>query len=307
MTAPEGLVVLGVDWADTDTPVLRTAPAGAETAETTPLVGPWCFEVADAEATYCCGWFDLTGPTTVHVVCEEWAKLDRGKQCRKCQYQEGFLTAHRGGQGALAPNVASYLAQPHQLYIDAFADGTIKVGTVAESRLAARLAEQGAVAARYVARTPDGAAARTLEAAVSTQAGLPQSVHVSRKLAALASPVDAGGINDRLDERVAELRSVLLETAGPGAEIFDTPLPWAPPAVAVAAFNAAPIAAYPGPLTTGTHSLHVRAATGPIAVFATIEDPASVLYAANVAALAGRLIVLGDYSSEIAPTQAALF
>lgn len=301
------VVVLGIDWADPTIPVLRTATAGATTSSTAPLVGSWCFQVDDPDTIYCCGWFDLTGELPAHVPCAEWAPPDSGRQCRKCFYREGMATAHQSGARGLAPNVAAYMARPHQLYIDVLADGTIKVGTVAESRLSARLAEQGALAARYVARTPDGATARTLEAAVASRAGLAKQVSAARKLAALATRIDIDALARQLDDRVAQLRQVLVDVAGPEVEVFDSPRPWRLPDVAAAAFATTPLTAYPGALDAGAHSLHVRSATGPLVAFATEPNVDDGLFVANLAPLAGRQVVLGDYRSEIAPSQPALF
>ncbi|WP_256127635.1 hypothetical protein [Arthrobacter sp. SDTb3-6] len=93
---------------------------------------------------------------------------------------------HRSGIGPAG--LKAYLAQPHWLYVATFADGTVKVGTASQRSKWSRLAEQGAIVARYVAHARDGSVVRVLEDAVSAGLGLTQFVRGTAKFAALLQP-----------------------------------------------------------------------------------------------------------------------
>jgi Protein of unknown function (DUF2797) len=305
-------VWLGIDWTG-GTPAARLAQPGSPSpARLVPLEGELCFRLSEPAVRYCAGWFDLSGPEARHVVCQSWQRLDKGRQCRRCQYLEGFIVAHQGYQGSLAdmpPNLRDYLAQPHRLYVDVFADGSSKVGTVAEQRLADRLSEQGPVAACYVARTRDGLEARRLEAAMSKRLELPQAVSTTRKLRGLASTVDVASLGARLLDLASQSAALVTQLAGEGDwSPIDPPESWRPPATSAAVFARTPLATYPGQLTSGEHSLHIHGMSGAIAMVATAPGDDPVLCAANLGQLLGAELEFGDFQSSVpAVAQTALF
>ncbi|MGH3697294.1 MAG: DUF2797 domain-containing protein [Pseudonocardiaceae bacterium] len=311
MSTNSDLLCLGVDWSRPAEPSLRLANLGSTAPSyLLPLNGLIGFRITDSSTRYCAGWFDLTGDEPCHVNCESWERISSGKQCRRCQFKEGFLSAHQAHRGAaqLPDNVRTYLTQPHWLYLDIFADGSSKVGTVAESRLASRLAEQGAVAAYYVARANDGIRIREAEAAVSTQLRLRQTLSTKRKLEALQSKVDTVGLCDRLEALVKKVQPFLLSVAESGAiEVPDTPARWRLPSAAVTAFEEAPLIIYPSQLSSGDHSLYMHGVTGPIGVFAINNEPNPQLYAGNLANLHGMLLAFGDFHSTVEAAQPSLF
>lgn len=303
---------LGIDW-DGEAPAARLArPGSPGPARLVPLDGELGFRAAGL-ARYCTGWFDLTGPQARHVVCQTWERPDKGRQCRRCQYLEGFVVAHRryGDPAEGMPgNLRDYLQRPHRLYLDVFADGTSKVGTVAEQRLAGRLSEQGPVAARYVARTADGLQARRLEAAVSAGLGLPQAVSTARKVRALAAPVDIAALEAALLGTAARFTALAGDLADAADwSPIDPPEAWRLPATSAAVFAAAPLDPYPQPLTSGEHSLHVRGLSGSIAACATAAGDGAARYAVNLAELSGAELAFGgEYRSSVpAEVQATLF
>ncbi|WP_150246289.1 DUF2797 domain-containing protein [Nocardiopsis quinghaiensis] len=304
MTITAPVTVLGLDWSTPDTPCLRTT-ATPDGSQLHPLLGEHTFRV-DGDERYCVGWFDLTGPEGRHVRCRNDETVTRGRQCRRCQYKEGFVAAHQAHHNphALPDNIRGYLQQPHWLYLDVFAKGMTKVGTAAELRRRSRLAEQGPVAAVYIARTSDGIAVRALEAAVSRHLGLPQQVPTRHKVLGLQDRVDTAALMMRLTELAAEATAYLATITAdqPGTEVFLDPEPWARPACATTVFDAAPVLAYPAALTEGTHHLRVTGASGPVALFTTEPGPDAARYCADLSKLIGRRLV--PATPENAPTSA---
>jgi hypothetical protein len=201
------LIFLGVDWTDPATPHLRVAPLqrGAP-ARLLPYNQAWSYRAVADQPRRCTGYFDLAVTPPAHVTCRDLRVVARGVQCPTCRHREGFTAAHtthrQGASAAAVPDhVRQYLTQPHQLYLDVFADGTSKVGTAAQSRLHSRLAEQGPVAAVYVARGTDGAVIRQAEALVADRfVALRKSVTTRRKLTSLQqSPIDTESLRRDLD------------------------------------------------------------------------------------------------------------
>jgi hypothetical protein len=208
----------------------------------------------------------------------------------------------------LPQHIRDYLAQPHWLYVDSFADGSLKVGTVAESRLDTRLAEQGALAARYVARASDGVAVRRAEEIVSHHFQLTQTVSSKRKLKALGSRVSIDEVTADLEALTEKVRVFMGGARGEidDVEVMDVPLPWSLPACARLAFTLAPIEQYQGKLVDGDHSIFLKAMTGSIAVFVSDEAPSAELFSVSLAPLYGMQLRLGDYWSSPSPMQSSL-
>lgn len=307
------LVCLSVDWSNEIKPALRVATAGsAEPAQLLPLEGALRFRILDSDKRYCAGWFDLTGADPRHVNCQNWEQITTGKQCRRCQFKEGFITVHQAHRGLdrLAGNVRSYITQPHRLYLDIFADGSSKVGTVAESRLSSRLSEQGAVAACYVARANDGIGVRKAEAAVSAELRLRQALTGKRKLAAMLSKINVEELRDKLKKLVTQARPLLVQLAAEHSwiEVEEEASWWKPSPSAEAAISSAPVAEYQASLSEGDHSFYIKGMTGSIAVFALRgNDPEPQLFAADLSRLHGMTLTFGDYHSTIESVQTSLF
>ncbi len=244
----------------------------------------------------CCGWYDVEHEGR-HVVCEGWRSSDRG-QCPACSRREGFAGAHHAHEAAtLPPRIRVYLGQPHLVYVAAFADGSRKVGTVAESRLSSRVSEQGPVAAAYVARSPDGIAARRVEAEVARSLGLRQRVGTMRKLRALGTQIDVTVATTRLREAaIAASEHVAGHVAADDAHALDPPHAWELPDEARRAFDATPAEPYPRPLAEGAHHLRLVGLAGTVAVFTTPSDEQRI-FAADLNELRGREIEIGDHAA----------
>jgi len=298
---------LGIDWSGKN-PAARLAEVGSVgPARLMSLDGTLRFRTPEPAVRYCAGWFDLSGPDGRHVVCDTWERLRAGRQCANCRRREGFLVAHQDFHASLERmpvNLRGYLSRPHRVYVDIFSDGSAKVGTVAELRLHTRLAEQGPVAAYYVARTSDGLAARRLEAAVSSRLRLPQAVTTGRKLRGLTSKVDVVALQARLLELATQAGALAGELAGAecGWSPIDPLEPWRAPAVSAAVFDATPLMVYPEALTSGEHSLYLCGLSGSIGFFSVTPDEGATRYAANLSQLNNLVITFGEFQSAGAPS-----
>jgi hypothetical protein len=184
-----------------------------------------------------------------------------------------------------------------------FATGASKVGTASDLRKWNRLAEQGAVVARYIARAGDGRVVRILEDMITRDAGLPQQVRAAAKAAALVAPAAAVEL-DALNGRLAgEARTLLAGAGGEGFEVVDER--WVRPELAADACAPAARHPYPHDLAAGTHGFRVDSLSGSIALAAL--DGSELGFVVNLGQLKARMIELGDHGSEVPAVQEALF
>lgn len=258
-----------------------------------------------AEGKHCLGHHKVHGPADRdHVLCAARAHAAKGSQCERCFVVDDSRLIHdfhRGGR--VPPGLRAYLMQPHWLYIATFAGGASKVGTAADLRKWKRLAEQGAVVARYVARADDGRVVRLLEDLVTRDAGLPQQIRSAAKAAALTGPAPAVGL-DALNSRLAGgVRELLTGVGGGGFEVVDEP--WIRPELSDAACAPALRHAYPHELSAGTHGFRIDSLTGSIALARL--DGADLEFVVNLGQLKARMIELGDHGTEVPAVQESLF
>ncbi|QDY90324.1 DUF2797 domain-containing protein [Arthrobacter sp. UKPF54-2] len=254
---------------------------------------------------HCLGHHKVHGPADRdHLVCPDRAPAARGSQCGPCFAVDDSRLIHDFHRGGRVPSgLRSYLMQPHWLYIATFAHGASKVGTASQLRKWHRLAEQGAVVARYVARAGDGRVVRVLEDLVTSDAGLPQQVRSAAKAAGLTAPAAAAeldGLNGRL---AAEVRTLLAGAGGEGFDVVDER--WQRPGLADAACTPAARHAYPHDLGADAHGFTVSSLSGSIAL--AWLDGADLDFVVNLGALKGRVIELGDHGSEVPAVQESLF
>lgn len=300
-------VCLGIDWSQPDQPALRLGQHGSsEPSWLQPLADALGFRITRPER-YCSGWFNLTGSTPRHVICESWEVITRSKQCQRCQYLEGFIGVHQAHRriGELPANIQEYLRQPHYLYIAAYADGSTKVGTAAQVRMLSRLAEQGAATACFIAEAADGLRVRQAEAALSASLGLKQALTTKRKLEALTTAVDLSRIRQTL-ERTVQASAQIVDSLDIANRLAQ-PQWWTPSSRALAAFASAPVALYAHTLSTGEHGLKFHGVTGTIAVFFTQPEDGASAFAADLSDLQGRELEFGDFHSPDQAVQAQLF
>jgi hypothetical protein len=239
-----------------------------------------------------------------HILCTAGAPAARGKQCERCfMLDESRLIHdfHRGGR--VTPGLRDYLMQEHWLYVATFAGGSSKVGTASGPRKWHRLAEQGAVTARYVARAQDGHVVRILEDLVTAEAGLAQQVRSAAKSEALLQPLAPAELDALNARHAGGVRGLLARTAVEGFAVVDEQ--WVRPAQASRLCVPAARHAYPYPLDSGRHGFHIAALSGPNALARLNGTDAE--FVVNLGQLAARTIVLGDFASDVPAVQEALF
>jgi hypothetical protein len=254
---------------------------------------------------HCLGHHKVHGPADRdHMVCPDRAPAARGKQCGPCFAVDDSRLIHdfhRGGR--VPPGLRAYLMQPHWLYVATFANGASKVGTASNLRKWHRLAEQGAVVARYVARADDGRVVRVLEDLVTRDAGLPQQVRSAAKAAGLTAPPPAAALEALNSRLAAGVRNLLGGANTDGFEVVDER--WLRPVLADAACTPGARHAYPHDLGSDAHGFRLASLSGSVALARL--DGADLEFVVNLGELKARTIELGDHGSEVPAVQEALF
>jgi hypothetical protein len=238
------------------------------------------------------------------VLCPAAAPAVNGKQCERCFVLDDSRLIHDFHRGGRVPaGLRTYLMQQHWLYVATFAGGASKVGTASHLRKWNRLAEQGAVVARYVARTQDGRVVRILEDLVSAEAGLTQQVRSAAKEEALVQPLPGPGLDAINARHAAAVRTML---AGVGTEGFSiVEEEWVRPAQAAGLCESTARHAYPHALDDGRHGFGIAALSGTNALARL--DGTDATFVVNLGRLAARTIVLGNFASEVPAVQESLF
>lgn len=307
--AREHVVVSGVAWNRTG-PRLRCVVRTTKRVSMVPLLEQRIsYRCISPGVRHCTGWFDCDGPHEARFMpCDDLQPIAHGRQCAQCRARDGFDAMHQAHLGVpLKVGLRAYLAQPHFLYVAVIADGTAKVGTAAECRQWVRLAEQGAVAAEYIARTRDGFGVRQLEDTLSARLGLRQQLRREHKVQALASPEPLEQLRSTVAELADTARKALTAMSMPiGTEILEGAL-WTLPTAAEAFFGAIRHSVFPESLNEREHGLRVFGALGSIVLTETSLTPGGQRYVADLGTLAGACVEFGDFHSSVRATQVSLF
>lgn len=232
---------------------------------------------------------------------------DGSRICERCAIVEATFAsnlhhAHTRGSSELDPAIQKHLAQPNRLYLAAFRDGSIKVGTSTLMRSERRLEEQGAWMATFVAETSNGRLVRHIEDAVTEELGLPQAVSATRKLRGLIDPIDDDALASELDNWATNVDTHIVSrqregSASPLNERWRHPMA-DHPAVAEAI-------AYPLPLQRGRHDLELITAVGRHLI--ARRPGGTDVFAFDPLPLFGIWLDLGDYGSDEIAIQDSLF
>lgn len=219
--------------------------------------------------------------------------------CDRCTASDATFAsqlhhAHTKGPGELDSAVLHHLQQPNNVYLAAFRDGSIKVGTSTKARLDTRLDEQGAWVAQVVATTTDGFAVRLLEDRITAELGLPQSVSVSRKLDGLDSPRPDDRLRTELSRWSTRVHELVAEQADP--RVAPTNAGWVSSISTNPAWNN--VHRYPLKLNSGAHDLDLLTASGRIAM--AQRPTSSDRFVCDLKQLFGREIELLD---EVVPDE----
>ena len=254
---------------------------------------------------YCLGHVQVqSAGSRRRILCGSAAPAVRGKQCERCFVRDESRLMHdfhRGGR--VTPGLRDYLMQEHWLYVATFAGGATKVGTASGPRKWNRLAEQGAAVARYVARAQDGRVVRILEDLVTAGVGLTQQVRSAAKAEALLQPLPAEALYALNARAAGDVRALLAGTAVDGFQSVEER--WLRPGHADALYGSGPRHAYPHTLDEGRHGFDVAAISG-ANVLARLDGTDSQ-FVVNLAQLAARTVLLGEYASEVPAVQEPLF
>ena len=300
-------VLLGVSWND-GAPFLRLRDDDETISQLLPAAGVELNYQLDASARrVCLGHVPFRSDRGAYHDCSRVPEAGK-RRCERCSIVEATFAsnlhhAHTRGTAELDPSVHDHLQQPNRLYLAAFRDGSIKVGTTTVPRTQKRLEEQGAWMARQVAETTNGISVRSLEDMVTEVWSLPQSVSGSRKVKGLISPrtdTELEAVLDEASQRVFEL-------VGRTPDERVTPLfgddglgiRWRHPQADHPATQR-PLA-YPLSLTVGNHDLEVVTAVGR-ALLVRRRGPDGLgddVFAIDPAPLFGIELDIGDYLSLI--------
>ncbi len=298
-------VVLGVTWASGE-PQVRLRDGGAEASTLVSLVGLTLNYRADVDSPRCClGKTPFRKADAAHTDC-----LNRpepgGRLCRQCSISDATFAsnlhhAHTRDRAEIDPAIAEHLRQPNVLYLAAFRDGSVKVGTSTAARGTKRLLEQGAWRARLVAKTSDGYAVRDIEDRVTEQLGLAQSVQIGRKLDGMIAPQSDDRLEAALAVHASEVESLRHGMGDRRIEAYSEA--WSFPGSGRPVWGG--LHRYPARLDGGQHDLEVRAACGRMMVVE--RRGTSDVFVADIGQLYGVQLSLGNYESDELAVQDSLF
>ncbi len=307
MDNPSGIFLCsGVSWGD-DGPELsltgRTGTPSTLPLETDVRLG---FRVISGSGKrYCLGHYKVTDHCSrEHFTCPDHSLAERGYQCGPCFARDDLRYMHDIHRSGIAPEgLKKYLAQPHWLYVATFGNGATKIGTASDLRKWGRLAEQGAIVARYVALARDGRIVRVLEDAVTADVGLQQAVRSAAKVASLASPRALKELVAINADAAASVRTMLASSVDlDGFDVVDEQ--WeAPPPVAFV-LETPGLQVYPQ-VDGGDHGFLIQAVVGSTAMVRL--DGTETDFLVDLSCLKGLLIEPGEFSSTVPDVQELLF
>lgn len=291
-------------------PVLRLRQGEQWSEE--PLAPGRALSLEVGELKWCLGYVSMSGDgRSSHHTCPRTKALNSGTQCAACRRLDQTKFMHQFHKTGQAPEgLRRYLEQPHFLYVASFANGTTKVGTTSTQSKWTRLASQGAVCARYIARAADGAAIRILEDLVTEHCGLRQQVRQKAKIQGLSSwEHNLNSLQALNAEEAGRARGFLgaqrgLE--GYGISLLDEP--WHQPGYAqavVQAWDERRVHGWTGTLPGSTVSVHLHGVLGQSLLVDTGEGSNLVLL--DAADLKNRSVLVGSASFQHQGGQASLF
>ncbi len=322
------LVLLGLVWGDDRCLVrLRIPEPGTdgtvEPSQLVPVVGlELNYRVAPDGRRHCLGHSSPQRNNGAYVDCPNPPQPNE-KTCVGCavadaEFASNLHHAHTRERDTLERSVVDHLEQTNELYVAAFRDGSLKIGTSTAHRTSKRLAEQGAWRAVRVASVADGFLVRRLEDLVTEKLGLTQSVAVKRKLQGMARPLSDPMLAERLDPMVDEVHRLIgsldrlpgsAEPDGIDDEVELTDRRWAFPESDSPIWDR--LHPYPARLDAGTHHVEVVAMCGRLAVLRRPgtdgPDRADDRFVADLGRLFGVELDIGRYEPDRLAVQDSLF
>lgn len=304
MTTTRTLVITGMTWADGQ-PFLRVRRDGSPSTIERLIGFTLSYSTGPEAKRHCIGHKPFRDSSTSWVDCER-PPLHEGRTCDRCAASDATFAsqlhhAHNKGGSELDPAVRQHLEKPNHLYLAAFRDGSVKVGTSTAPRLQTRLLEQGAWVAHVAASTTDGFAVRSLEDRITVELGLPQSVSIVRKLDGLVNPKPNGPLRRELARWASNVGTMIDQMTDARIDAADTT--WSSPSIDDRLFDG--LHPYPLKVESGNHDLEFVGACGRVAV---VTRPGSGdHFVIDVRRLYGVELSLGDVVPDELAVQDSLF
>ncbi|WP_334123927.1 DUF2797 domain-containing protein [Glutamicibacter sp.] len=267
-------------------------------------------EVGDLK--FCLGYITMNRDGSRNVLpCPKNKALRTGTQCESCRRLDHSKFMHHFHKTGEAPEgMRKYLEQPHFLYIASFAHGATKVGTTSTQSQWTRLAQQGAVIARYIARANDGTAIRVLEDLVTEHVGLSQQVRQKSKIKGLVGwELDYQQLDVTNEQAANQARDFLATQRGLenyGVQLLDQL--WEQPSFArpvIDAWNTRSLHAWSSTVAGSRHKLRIRGVLGQSVMADSGEG--TTLRLLDAAELKTREVELSEERGEFQEEQSALF
>jgi hypothetical protein len=298
-------VVIGVSWVS-GAPQVRLAKPGQQASWLAPLVGlELNYLAAPSSPRRCLGYVPFRPGQGDYHDCERTPERG-GKKCTQCTIVDATFAsnlhhAHTRGQSELDPDIVEHLRRPNVLYLAAFRDGSLKIGTSTETRSQKRLTEQGAWRAMLVAEASDGFAVRTVEDAVTAELGIAQSVSIGRKLSGMASPRPDTQLEEMLAQHQPKVAEVVASLKD--GRLTPTKHAWSFPQSETDLW--AGLHLYPLRLDSGAHHIEVLDVCGRMVV---LTKPGTTdRFVADIAQLFGVVLDIGTYEPDELAVQDSLF
>lgn len=199
-------VFLGLVWGDDKTPLFHIKSHCTNNDEYVYI--PPKINLKCLHERFCIG--TINPLTMKYVSCNNKVDLNNC-QCNRCKFMFEFYKCVRchGNDCDIHNKVSKdYCDTPHLVYIAYFPGNKLKVGTASMQRKEARLLEQGALYAIYIAKTPDGKIARQIEKEIISN-GMPSMVSTSYKMKNLTYNDDCGHIQETLFNKYNDIKKII--------------------------------------------------------------------------------------------------
>lgn len=216
-STPGPLAVLGSQWTE-DGCLVRVRRPG-ETSVLVPVVGLELRYRIDADGPrHCVGHHSPKRNDGRYLECLNQPRPSE-KTCVRCavadaEFAADLHHAHTRSPDEIHQSVLHHLQRTNVLYLAAFRDGSVKVGTSTGGRRHTRLVEQGAWVAVEAAEVVDGFAVRHLEDLVTEALGLPQAIATSRKLKGMTSPRSDHELERTLTDHLGHVHRLMDDEQG---------------------------------------------------------------------------------------------
>lgn len=299
------VVLIRLEWTQ-GRPRLRVRRPPSAASALVDLTGFALNYCVDGETTRrCLGHKPFRDRSQTWVDCDN-EPLHEGRLCDRCAASDATFAsqlhhAHSKAPGELDGAVRRHLEQPNKLYLAAFRDGSVKVGTSTANRLEERLDEQGAWIARVVVDATDGYAVRALEDRISAELGLPQSVSIRRKLDGLLKPRPESVLESEIDLWTGRVHDLVMRAGE--ARLSPVSDDWRFAHADDPVYSG--LHPYPLKLDSGAHDFGLLAASGRAVV---MERPTTGdRFVADIRVLFGLELALGGFEPDPLAIQDSLF